>query len=114
MDETYVDGEFGHRRKSFSSARSHHRGFQAVQKGSRKHLTAVITASALGKLVPLFSIAAGKNVMEASLKPLPAESYTSKAGIPHCLPQPGWMTSDCVIRCIENGSVDMKTLLFEN
>ena len=112
MDEAHVDGEFGHRRKVFRSAQSHHGGFQPVQKGSGKHLTAVITASASGKLVPLFSIAAGKNVIEAWLKPLPAESYTSKAGIPHWLTQPGWMPGDCVIRCTENGSVDMKTLPF--
>ena len=80
-DEIHVDGEFGHRRKVFSSVRSQCGGFQAVQKCSGKHLTTVIIASASGKLVPLFSIPAGMNEMQAWLRPLPAESYTSKAVI---------------------------------
>ena len=68
LDEMHVDGEFGERVKVFSGSRSHHGGFTAVQKGSGRHMTAVIAAAASGHLAPLFLIAAGVNVMQSSIK----------------------------------------------
>ena len=65
LDETHVDGEFGERVKVFSGSHSHHGGFTAVQKGSGRHMTAVIAAAASGHLAPLFVIAAGVNVMQS-------------------------------------------------
>ena len=65
MDETCVDGEIGRRIKVFSSANSHHGGAIANVKGSGKHLTAVLIASASGQRAPLFAIAGGKNVMQS-------------------------------------------------
>lgn len=110
MDETQVDGEFGHRRKSFSSASSNHGGYSVVRKGSGKHLTAILNVSASGQLAPLFAIAAGKSVMVSWTRPLPKVSFVDDEGVPHWLADQGWMPNDTVVRCTKNGSVDMTTM----
>lgn len=105
MDETHVDGEFGKRRKGFTDARSHHGGFMSVQKGSGKHMTALLTASASGKLAPLFAIAAGKKVMQAWTEPLSKTHYKDSQSVPHWLAEKCWLPKDVVIRCTKKGQL---------
>ena len=110
MDETHVDGEFVHRKKRFSSSKFHHGGFISTQKGSWKHLTAVLVVSASGHLAPLFAIAAGKNVMDAWSYPLLEEFFKSLNGVPHYLAEHGWLHNDSFIRCTGNGCEYMATM----
>lgn len=93
-----MDGAFGKRIKTFTTARSHHGGFVSVQKGSGKHLTAVLIASASGKLAPLFAIAAEKSVMKSWIEPMPQAFYKDGKNVPHWLAESGWMPKDSVIR----------------
>ena len=75
-------------------------------------MTAVIAASASGKCAPLFVIAAGKNVMDSSTKPLQEQDFTNMDKGPHWLTNEDWLPGDCVIPCTENGSVDKNTMPF--
>ena len=105
-----ADGEFGRRYKSFGSAKTHHGGSNANKKGSGKHFTAIIIGAASEKIAPLFTIAAGRNVMESWTMPLDKAFYKPTDKVPQWLSQAGWLPSDCVMGCTENGSIDMATM----
>ena len=109
MDETHVDGAFRRRAKGFSSANSHHSCAISNVKGSGKHLTAVLIASAPGQLAPLFAGAGKRNVMQSWMAPLLKKEYT-KDNVPHWLKDESWIPRDCVSRCTQKGSVEMDTI----
>eukprot|EP00171_Calliarthron_tuberculosum_P002548 IDg2548t1 len=113
LDETHVDGEFGHRVKVFGSSRTHQGGFRvsAAKGGSGKHVTAVVVTSASGRKLPPFLVFAGKNTMSGWFEPLPVSSYKDRHGIPHWLTIPGWFPNDAVIVPTENGSMEKSILL---
>lgn len=55
MDETEVSGEFGEHERVFGPSSTCHAGFKASEgRGTGKHLTAVIIASAAGHVLPPF------------------------------------------------------------
>lgn len=56
LDETAVDPELGKKLKVFSDASSHHGGSRVACSGSGRHVTAVIAASASGRVCPPFSL----------------------------------------------------------
>lgn len=75
-------------------------------------MTAIVKASASGKLAALFVFAAGKNMIESWTKPLLKQYFTDTARGPHCITNKNRLPGDCVIRCTENGSVDKVTMLY--
>ena len=62
MDETAVDSTFAKQRRAFTAAGKPSGGYRRVKStyGVSKHITAVIAASAAGRITPPFIIVAGK------------------------------------------------------
>lgn len=56
MDENAVDASHGKRKKAFTTSTSHHGGFRgaATNYGTNQHITAVVIASASGRVTPPF------------------------------------------------------------
>lgn len=111
IDETKVDAEYGKRVKVFSDANSHRGGSRAAAGGSGRHVTAVVAASASGRVCPPFFIVEGKNVMSSWFEPLDATQYK---GLPvevrEHTTRVGWFPKNGVVVCSENGSMDMNIL----
>lgn len=114
LDETKVDGEFGHKTKVFGSSGTHHGGFRAsaTSAGSGKHLTAVVVASASGRKLPPFFVFAGKNVMSNWFDPLRGDQYCDESGNPHWFATGGWFPADAALFPTENGSMEKRVIPF--
>ena len=83
LDETAVDGEFGHKVKVFGSADTHHGGFRvsSANSGTGMHVTAVVVTSASGRKLPPFFVFAGKNTTSSWFELLSHEVYKDGTGV---------------------------------
>lgn len=113
LDETNVDPEFGRRVKVLCDSSSHHGGSRPASTGTGRHVTAVVAASASGRVCPPFFLVQGKQVISNWFQPLQAHMYSNANGaLIGNLISEGWFPEGGVVLCTEKGSMDMTVLPF--
>eukprot|EP00171_Calliarthron_tuberculosum_P002529 IDg2529t1 len=113
IDETAVDATFGKREKAFTAANSHHGGFRGEKAvyGARQHVTAVVMATASGRLAPPFFIVEGKRLNARWWAPVKGGFGECVSGICAKYTKPNWFPKEGVIKVADNGSMEKPLLV---
>lgn len=113
LDETNVDPDLGKKIKVLCDSSTHHGGSRPAGGGSGRHVTAVVAASASGKVCPPVFIIQGKQVMSNWFQPLEMALYTrNTTTVIDGLNEKGWFPQDGVVVCTEKGSMECPSSLF--
>lgn len=113
LDETQVSGEYGEKVKVFGPASSCHGGFRSSKgRGTGKHLTALVIASAAGEVLPPFFVFEGKNSMTRWFEPLSPEIFKDGTGVPYWFTKEDWFPKSSFCVGTKKGSMDVDVIPF--
>lgn len=98
--------------KRLAPVTKNHGGFKISLDNQGKRLTAVITFSAYGHVVPPFFIFASQYIMKEWFRPLPVESFKDQLGFSHWLTEKDWFPKGSIITGSKNGSMTKAVIPF--
>ena len=106
LDETEVRTEFGERVRALTPKSSRTGAPKPTFPGSEKHATAVIAASAAGRVAPPFFAVAGKNTMNSWAEPLDSRIFNLQGGL-EIYGRGEWLDNEAAICATPEGSMEI-------